>query len=127
KAIMKIIVYNYKDQYALSRKQLEKLIEVLPNKYFAPIQEFHITYSRRGSERFEYVQEYKQAHFCYPVEQKNNEIVSDAVRELLIGLARMKTSTMWGYKLSENERSLYQDFLDKWHSKCMSSLMKPKP
>ena len=124
---MKIIVYNYGDQFALSRKQVEKIAEVLPKKYFAPIQEFHITHDLRGSERFEYIQEYKQVHFYYPVEQKTNEIISDAVRELLIGLARMKNSTKWGYPISEKEIALYQEFLSEWHPKCISAIAKPKP
>lgn len=87
---MKIIVYNSKDQYALSRKQIERICEILPNEYFSPIREFHLAHSPKGAERFEYTQENKQVHFYFPVEQKTLEIVDEAVSELLVGLARIK-------------------------------------
>ena len=118
---MKIVVYNSSDQFALSRKQIEKIKEVLPNEYFAPIQEFHVTHSQRGAERFEYIKEGKQAHFYFPVKQKTPEIVSEAVTELLIGLTRIKSNSNWGYPLPENERSLYLGFVEQWQSKCLAA------
>jgi hypothetical protein len=119
---LKIIVYNSKDQYALSRKQIEKLKDVLPNEYFAPIQEFHVTHSLRGSERFEYNENNKEAHFYFPIVKKSPEIVSEAVRELLLGLSRIKTDTNWGYPLSDIERNKNMDFVNKWHQKCVAAL-----
>ena len=119
---MKIIVYNSKNQYALSRKQIEKIKETLPNEYFAPIQEFHVTHSLRGFERFEYVKEKKQAHFFYPVDQKLPESTIEAISELLLGLARIKSNTRWGHPLTETEREGYMGFIEKWHSKCLSAI-----
>jgi len=119
---MKIIVYNSLDQYALSRKQIEKIKNILPDEYFAPIQEFHLTHSLRGSERFEYLKENKQAHFFYPVKQKSPEITDEAVSELLLGLARIKSNTNWGHPLSKIERDGYKGFIEKWHSKCLSAI-----
>ncbi|RLW69813.1 MAG: hypothetical protein B6D71_08875 [gamma proteobacterium symbiont of Stewartia floridana] len=119
---MKIIVYNSSDQYALSRKQIEKIKEALPNEYFEPIQEFHLTHSMRGSERFEYLKEEKQAHFCYPVEQKSKGTTDEAVSELLLGLVRIKSNTKWGHPLSRIEREGYMGFIEMWHSKCLSEI-----
>ena len=118
---MKIIVYNSRNQYALSRKQIEIVKCILPNEYFDPIQEFHITHSKRGSESFEYIKDIKQVHFCFPISQKTSEIVAEALTELLIGLARMKAKTRWGHPLSEDERIIYRDFVEQWHRKCISA------
>lgn len=96
--------------------------DILPQEYFAPIQEFHLTHSLRGAERFEYLQEGKQAHFFFPVEQKSPEIVSEAVTELLLGLVRIKSNTNWGYPLPEREREVNLEFVEKWHSKCIAAL-----
>jgi hypothetical protein len=119
---MKIIVYNSKDQYALFRKQIKKIKEILPDEYFAPIREFHVTHSNRGAERLEYIKEGKQAHFYFPVAQKTPEIISEAITELLIGLARIKSSTNWGYPLPESEHSLNLGFVEQWRSKCIAAL-----
>lgn len=119
---MKIIVYNSKDQYALSRKQIEKVRDTLPSEYFAPIQEFHLIHSLRGAERFEFVQSSKVAYFYYPVEQKISEIVNEAIIELLIGLARIKSNTKWGYPLGDTERVINLEFAKKWHQKCIAAL-----
>ncbi len=119
---MKIIVYNYKDQYALSRKQVEKIAEVIPKEYFDPIQELHLTHSRVGQERFEYLGESKQVHFCFPIEQKTADIINEAVSEFLVGLARIKSNTRWGYFMPEQERNIYQEFVEKWHPKCIAAI-----
>lgn len=101
---MKIIVYNSKDQYALSRKQIEKIKDTLSKEYFDPILEFHITHSLSGCESLEYFEENKQAYFFFPVKQKTPEILNKAVPELLSGLARLKSNTKWGYPVSKSER-----------------------
>jgi len=121
---MKVIVYNCRDQYALSRKQIEVIKKILPKEYFQPIKEFHITHTCTGSEVFEYSKENKNAHFVFPVKEKTKEIVSNAVTELLIGLKRIKSSTKWDYPISEREREEYMVFNNEWHSKCMLALQK---
>lgn len=119
---MKIIVYNSKDQYALSRRQIETIKDILPNEYFTPIHEFHITHNLRGAERFEYFKENKQAHFFFPVEQKSTVIINEAVTELLLGLARIKSNTNWGYPLSQSERDNGLGFIEKWFEKCIEAI-----
>ena len=119
---MKIIVYNSNEQFALSRKQVEKIKEVLPNEYFDPIQEFHLTTESPGQEKFEYLEKSRQAHLCFPVKQKSTNDVSEAVSELLVGLARIKSKTRWGYHLPDQERIDYQEFLQRWHARCIAAL-----
>jgi len=87
---MKILVYNYENQFALSRKQIEAMQKVLPNEFFAPIREFHITTGSPGQERFEYDYESKTAYFEYKVDQKTIDTTQDAVESVLVGLLRIK-------------------------------------
>ncbi len=64
---MKIIVYNYKDQSALSRGQIETIKSIMPKEYFAPILELHLTYDTSKPSMFEYSYKTKQAFFALPV------------------------------------------------------------
>lgn len=116
---MKIIVYNYQDQYALSRKQVEAIKEILPNEYFEPIKEFHLTHTKRGAEIFEFNPDARIAYFAFPVKEKTRELVCRAITELLVGLAKIKAITRWGYPVSEQERATYQEFCDKYEQKCI--------
>ena len=123
--IMKIIVYNYKGQFALSRKQIETIKGIIPKEYFAPILEFHLTYDTSKPSAFEYSYETRQAFFALPIKEKTPEILSKAVEELLIGLARIKAKSQFGEPLKDRERAEYQTVIEKWHGKCLEAI-KPK-
>ena len=123
---MKILVYNYENQFALSRKQIEAVKTILPNEYFAPIREFHITTESPGQERFEFVYETRIAHFEYKVEQKNSEVVADAIEHLLIGLQRIKEKDNFGYSIKESEKENYAAFIQKWKQKCLDEFERIK-
>ena len=81
---MKIIVYNYKNQFALSRKDIEVIANVLPKENILPIREFHLTFDETKPSIFEYSYETKKAYFAFPVKQKTSESLSKAVEQLLI-------------------------------------------
>ena len=123
---MKIIVYNYKNQFALSRKQIEAIQRVLPNEYFAPIREFHLTTGSPGQERFEFEYDTKSAHFEYKVEQKSKETTSDAIDHLLIGLKRIKEKDVFGHYMNESDKVKYESFIQEWKPKCLNELEKIK-
>ena len=119
---MKIIVYNSNGQYALSRKQVEILKSVLPNEYFESVREFHITHARNGSEVFEYQQTDKKVYFAFTVQEKTAETTGNAVEELLIGLARIKSNTLWGKPIKLVERDVYMEFVNSWKQKCINAI-----
>lgn len=123
---MKIIVYNYKYQFALSRKQIETIQSILPNEYFSPIREFHITTQSPGQERFEYIYETKSVHFEYKVEQKTKETTNDAIDHLLTGLKRIKEKDAFGHFIKDSDRDKYESFINKWKPKCLYELEKIK-
>lgn len=119
---MKIIVYNFKDQYALSRHQIETIYGIIPKEYFAPVAEFHLTYDTSRPSSFEYSYETKSVHFAYPVKEKSAEVASLAIAELLIGLARIKAKSRFGIPLKHNEQVEYLSFVETWHAKCVSAI-----
>lgn len=121
---MKILVYNYKDQFALYRKQIETIKDVLPNEYFIPIKEFHITTESPGQERFEYVYKSKIAYFEYKVFQKSRETTEDAIRHLLIGLCRIKDKDSFGHFIKESYKDSFDTFIQKWLPKCLNEIYK---
>lgn len=121
---MKIVVYNHSDQYALSRKQVEAIHSALPSALWANITEFHLCEDRRNVEVFEYSKSLKVVFFSFPVKEKTSEVVASAVRELLVGLARLKAHSRFYLPLKEAERASYAEFVSQWFPKCMAATAK---
>ena len=122
--IMKIIIYNNTDQYALSRKQIELIKTILPNEYFEPIKEFHITPEAPGQEKFEYNYDTKIAYFEYPLKQKTKQTYEDALFILLTGLCRIKAKVIFGHFMKKNEIYEYLPFIQKWLLVCLKEIKK---
>lgn len=121
---MKIVVQNHIGHYALSRKQVEAIYSVLPSALWNKVAQFHLCHDRRNSERFEYSQETRIVYFSFPVKQKTAELVEAAVRELLIGLARLQSGSKFYLPLKQTERESYAPFVTEWFSKCIVAIAK---
>jgi hypothetical protein len=121
---MKIVVYNSHDQYAISRKEVELIYEVLPKNYWARIKEFHLAHSHpNAKEVFEYDEEKGIAYFIHPVKEKSTETRRKAVHELLLGLARIREKSRFFCSLKEREREVYKEFIDKWMPVCLAKVI----
>jgi hypothetical protein len=121
---MKIVVYNSHDQYALSRKEVELIREVLPNDYWAKIKEFHLAHSHPNTkEAFEYDEDKGIAYFIYPVKEKSAATRKMAVFELLLGLNRIRDKSRFFSPVKEHERNVHKEFIDKWMSVCLAKLV----
>jgi hypothetical protein len=121
---MKIIIQNHKDQFALSRKQVEIVKETMPKEYFIPIREFSLSDDHRNKEVFEYYRKEKIVRYSFVVKEKTTELLKNAVEELLIGLARIKSKSTFYMSLKEDERLLYKPFVDQWLPKCLDAINK---
>lgn len=119
---MKIVVYNHADQYALSRSQVEKLRALLPKEYWAKVREFHLCDDSRNVEIFEYFEGTRTVFFSYAIKAKSAEVVERAVRELLVGLSRVRSGSRFYLPLRESERESYAAFVDAWLPKCLAML-----
>lgn len=119
---MKIIIQNHTDQFALSRSQIECIKNILPKEYFQPVKSFHLLDDHRNIEVFEYFKDDRIVWYSFLVKEKTSEIITKAIEELLIGLARIKANSRFYHPLKDNERLEYQPFVDKWLPKCLEAI-----
>ena len=120
--MVKIVVHNYSDQFALSRKQVETIIDTLPNRYFGPIKEIHLCADQRNEEPFEFADIRNIVYFSYPVKQKTAEDVERAVEAMLVGLARIAAGSRFYLPMKQSERQEYDEFVSLWKSRVMGAL-----
>lgn len=119
----KIVVYNTADQYALSRRQVERIIEILPNSYFAPIQDVHLCSGAWNVEPFEYNRGHKTVYFSCLIKQKTKDDVANAVELFLIGLARIRAHSRFYHPLKARERETYEAFVAEWMPRVIKEIL----
>jgi len=122
---VKIIVYNSYEQYALSRAEVEAIRGVLPSKCWARVHELHIAHSHpKQSEAFEFDERSGIAYLIVPVKEKTNEFRAQAVRHLLVGLARITARSRFFLPLKARERAEYEEFVGSWAPKCEAAIFR---
>ena len=120
---MKIVVYNSYEQYALSRTEVEIIREVLPLKAWARVRKLHLAHSHpHKAEVFEFDTETGIAYLIAPVKEKTSAIREGAVRELLLGLARVSAHSRFFLPLKASERASYEGFVAEWLPKCLEAI-----
>ena len=121
---MKIVVYNSRDQYAISRAEAEALCEVLPSQCWARVHELHITHSHpKQSEPFEFEEHTGIAFLIVPVKEKTPILRTEAIRHLLVGLARVTARSRFFAPLRAQERAEYEEFVTNWAPKCEAAMV----
>lgn len=95
-----------------------------PSALWAKIVEFHLCEDRRNVEVFEYSESLRVVYFSFPVKEKTSEIVASAVRELLVGLARLKAHSRFYLPVKEVERASYEEFVNQWFPTCIVAAAK---
>ncbi len=123
---MKIVVYNHSDQFALSRRQVEAIYSVLPSALWSKVTQFHLCDDRRNKEAFEYSEQTRIVFFSLPIKEKTTAVVGTAVRELLIGLARLRSGSKFYLQLKQAERDSYAPFIEQWFLKCLAAATKKR-
>jgi len=122
---MKIVIYNSYDQYALSRAEVEALRKVLPAEYWSRIHELHIAHSHpKQREPFEFDEQTGVAFLIVPVKEKTPALRSEAVRHLLVGLARVKAHSTFFLSLRARELDEYEEFVSRWAPKCEDAIVR---
>jgi hypothetical protein len=113
---MKIIVAATRHFHALSRRQVERLFEALPPKYGAQIDEFVLSTFDRWPSPFTYLPltGNRRVEFCMVVDEKTSATTERAVREMLLGLARIESGSKFDRPLSDQERQEQTPFITKW-------------
>lgn len=121
---MKIVVYNSYDQYALSRAEVEAIRKELPTECWSRVHELHIAHSHpKRVEQFEFDEQTGIAYLIVPVKEKTAAIRSEAIRHLLVGLARVKARSKFFLPLRARELAEYEEFISKWAAKCEAAIV----
>ncbi len=118
----KIIVQNFADQFALSRKQIEPIINILPDPCFQSINEILLCFDERNKEPFEYSAEKRAVYFSYPVKQKTREDVEKAVEAFLVGLARINADSTFYRPIRQPERREFGNLISPWKARVLEAL-----
>ena len=122
---MKIVVYNSYGQYALSRAELEAVLESLPRPSWAGIQEFHLAHSHpRYCEAFEYDAASRIGYLIVPVAQKTEASRTNALTALLVGIARVQAGSRFFHALRPKELAEYGAFVATWLHSCEAAIVR---
>jgi hypothetical protein len=122
---MKLVVYNSHEQYAVSRAELETIRKVLPVAYWSRIHELHLAHSHpRQVEPFEFEEMRGIAYLIVPVKEKTPLLRAEAIRHLLIGLARVKARSRFFLSLNARELAEYETFVSEWAPKCDAAVVR---
>lgn len=120
---MKILIYNTREQYALSRAEIEEIFKTLPDESCSKIKEFHVTHSHpKQCETFEFDVQSGIAYLIAQVKEKTPTVRNEALRHLLVGLARIMADSKFFHPLNLREKEGYADFVSKWAPKCEAAL-----
>ena len=119
---VKIIVAAIRHAHALSRRQVETLFNALPSPFAASIDEFVLSNFERGAEPFEYIERWRRVEFYMPVVDKTPETTERALREFVLGIARMQAASTFWRPLDRSERRDYDEFIAEWLPVCRAAL-----
>jgi hypothetical protein len=119
---MKIVVAATQHAHALSRRQVEALFAALPTAFADDVETFVLANWLRGSEPFEFITSHYRIEFCMPVVDKTPATTEAALREFLLGLARMQAGSTFWKPLDRSERRGYDEFIDTHLPACRAAL-----
>jgi hypothetical protein len=117
---MKIIVAATKKFHALSRKQLEALIQTLPSEYFKDIQQVSLEIHPKYQGRCEYDSINKRLRLFIVVDEKTIATTENAIKIFLGGIARMQSGATFFERVRQND-SEFDDFVNKWLPLCLNA------
>jgi hypothetical protein len=115
---MKIVVAATRHAHALSRRQVEALFAALPSGLADGVDTFLLASWLRGSEPFEYIASQRRIESAMPVVDKTPATTEAAVREFLLGLARMHGGSTFWKPLNRSERCGYDEFVATHLPRC---------
>lgn len=121
---MKIIIQSNCGPYGLSRRALEAAAQVVPARIVQQIDQLVVVANRWGLEPFEYDPKRRVAYFSYPGDPNDEEVREGALRELLLGFARLDAGAEFGIHLTERQREEFRAFIDQWYPPCATAIAK---
>lgn len=128
---MKVVLQSNSGPFALSRRSIAVAASVLPARIIRRVAEILIVGESTGPEPFEFNRDKRSARLSIPGDAHNAEVRDHALRELLLGFARLDAGESFGISLTDRQRSTFQSFIDEWHPRCLKAIAeagsKPRP
>jgi hypothetical protein len=119
---MKVVIQSNCGPYGLSRRAIEAAAAVLPDHIIHQIDKLVVVSNAWGFEPFEYDPRGRVAYFSYAGDPTDRELRDRALRELLLGFARVDAGAEFRVRLSERQRATFNAFIDQWYSACTTAI-----
>lgn len=119
---MKVVIQSNSGPYGLSRRGVEAACSVLPDGVVREIDQLVLVADKWGVEPFEYDPKRRVAYFAYPGDSNTKGIREDALRELLLGFARVEAGAEFRIRLTDRQRSEFGPFIDQWFPACLEAI-----
>lgn len=119
---MKVVLQSNSGPFALSRRSVALAASVLPARIIRRVAKLVMVGESTGPEPFEFDPDKRIAQFCIPGDPHNVEARDRALRELVLGFARLDSSDSFGKSLTDRQRDTFQAFVDEWHPKCLKAI-----
>jgi hypothetical protein len=119
---LKLIIQSNSGPYGLNRRAVTAVCSVLPADIVAQIDRLVLVSERWGHEPFEYDPKRKVAYFAYPGDPNIESVRDGALRELLLGFARLEAGDKFKARLTAKQRDSFNAFIDHWHEACSKAI-----
>src|SRR6266581_5847406 len=128
---MKVVFQSNSGPFALSRRSLAAAASVLPDRIIRRISKLVVVGESVGPEPFEFDRKKRVAQLCIPGDPHDAQARDRALRELLLGLARLDLNPEFQTSLTDGQRITLQAFADEWHPRCLKAIaeagIRPRP
>ncbi len=119
---MKVVIQSNCGPFALSRRSIAVAASVLPARITRRIATLLVVGESAGPEPFEYDPRRRIAQFCIPGDARDPQARDRALRELLLGFARLDSGGPFGVRLTDGQRDNFTTFVDEWHQQCEKAI-----
>lgn len=119
---MKVVIQSNCGPYGLPRHALEAASTVLPARIIGQIDQLVVVAKPWGPEPFEYDPKRRIAYFAYPGDPNREEVREGALRELLLGFARLDVGGEFRIPLTARQRDDLSAFVDQWYPVCLKAI-----
>lgn len=119
---MKLVFQSNSGPYALARRQIVAALSVLPDRLLRRVDELVLVGERGGADAIEHLARRRLVLLCIPGDSHDPQARERALRELLLGFARLESGDAFGEPLDERRRSELETRVDEWYPRCFKAM-----
>ncbi|HTK31878.1 MAG TPA: hypothetical protein VL332_07930 [Candidatus Saccharimonadaceae bacterium] len=128
---MKVVLQSNSGPFALSRRSIAAAASVLPAGITRRVTKLLVVGESAGPEPFEFDPHERIVQFRIPGDPHDVEARHRALRELLLGFARVDSGESFGMRLTDRQRDGFQGFVEEWLPRCLEAIAeaasRPRP